>query len=232
MKRILITGANRGLGLELTRQYAASGQRVFASCRAPQKAAALQAVAAQHQGRVSLHPLDVGQKETIAAAAAQIGSQTEGLDVLINNAAIHLGDEHLAEVQPDRLLQTLQVNAVGPVLVVQAFIDLLRNGQNPQIINISSEAGSISMMKAFRGYGYYGSKAAENMYTRALAFDPEAAGITVIAIHPGWVRTDMGGPDAHLSVAESAAGILKVAAALTPEDNGRFLTWDGQVYPW
>jgi NAD(P)-dependent dehydrogenase (short-subunit alcohol dehydrogenase family) len=87
-------------------------------------------------------------------------------------------------------------------------------------------------MDHFRGYGYYGSKAAENMYTRALAFDPETEGITVIAVHPGWVRTDMGGTKAPLSASDSAAGILNVIDALTPEDNGKFYTWEGKEYPW
>jgi len=115
------------------------------------------------------------------------------------------------------------VNAVGQVLVAQRFLDLLKAGTNPKIINITSEAGSISTMDRFRGYYYFGSKAAMNMFSRSMAWDPDTAGIITIASHPGWVRTDMGGSDADLSVSESAEGILKVIAGLRPEDNGKFL---------
>ena len=124
------------------------------------------------------------------------------------------------------------MNAVGQVLVAQQFLDLLKAGTNPKIINVTSEAGSISTMNRFRGYYYFGSKAAMNMFSRSMAWDPDTGGIITIALHPGWVRTDMGGSDADLSVTESAEGILKVIAGLRPEDNGKFFTWDGKEYPW
>jgi len=124
------------------------------------------------------------------------------------------------------------VNAVGHLLVTKKFLGLLKAGNAPRIINITSEAGSISKMERFRGYYYFASKAAMNMFTRSLAWDPETDRMTTIAMHPGWVRTDMGGSEADLSVTESAAGILKVVAALTLQDNGKFYTWDGKEYPW
>jgi NAD(P)-dependent dehydrogenase (short-subunit alcohol dehydrogenase family) len=126
----------------------------------------------------------------------------------------------------------LNINAVGQMLMAKHFVDLLKAGDDPKIINISSEAGSISQMTSFRGYYYYGSKALLNMFTRALACDPEAQGIIVTMIHPGWVRTDMGGPEAHISVTQSAEGLLKVIDGLTFEDNGKFYTWEGNEYPW
>jgi len=232
MKRILITGANRGIGLELARQYALRGDQVFAGCRSPKQAAGLEKISVKYPGKVTLIPLEVTDEESIVQCAVRVAEEVEGLDILINNAAINLGDESLSEVVADGLLKTLHANAVGPVLVAQKFIHLLKNGIDPKIVNISSESGSISNMRHFRGYAYYGSKAAENMYTRSLACDPETAGITVIAVHPGWVRTDMGGPEAHLSAADSAAGILKVVDGLTPEDNSKFYTWEGAEYPW
>lgn len=232
MKRVLITGANRGLGLELARQYVARGERVFATCRTPDKARDLGELAARYADRVTVLPLEVTDAQGIEACASLVQAETGGLDVLINNAAINLGDEALSMVKAEALLQTLQVNAVGAVLVAQKFVMLLKNGENPKLVNISSEAGSISRMQAFRGYGYYASKTAINMYTRCLALDPEMVGVIVIAMHPGWVRTDMGGMNAHLSPQESALGIMKVTDALTPEENGKFFTWEGREYPW
>lgn len=232
MKRVLITGANRGIGLALATQCAARGDRVFAGCRHPGGADQLEALGAQHPGQVTILNLDVSDPAVISAAAFQMAEQAQALDILINNAGINLGDEALSTVTAHNLLKSLQVNAVGPVLVTQACRDLLAKGDHPVVANISSESGSIARMTRFRGYGYYGSKAAENMYTRALALDPEMAGILVIAMHPGWVRTAMGGSHAHLSPAESAAGILQVIEGLAPADNGMFFTWEGNEYPW
>jgi len=232
MKRVLITGANRGIGLELATQYTAQGDQVFAGCRAPNRAAELKNLENQHPGQVTIFPIDVTNPALISEAASTVAEQAQALDLLINNAAINMGDEALSEVRSEDLLRTLHVNAIGPVIVAQYFRDLLVKGDHPVIVNISSESGSISKMTRFRGYGYYGSKAAENMYTRALALDPEIEGVTVIAMHPGWVRTDMGGPNARLSTHESAAGILRVIDGLTPRDNGKFFTWDGSEYPW
>ncbi len=232
MKRVLITGANRGIGLELASQCATRGDRVFATCRTPKRANELKDLGIQYPGQVTILPMDVTNLEQISKSASLVSDQVQALDILINNAGINLGDESLSEVDPDDLIKTLHVNAVGPILVAQHFRDLLQKGERPVIVNISSESGSLSKMTRFRGYGYYGSKAAENMFNRALAFDPETNGITVIAMHPGWVRTDMGGPNAHLSTTESARGILKVIDGLLPEDNGKFYTWDGNEHPW
>jgi NAD(P)-dependent dehydrogenase (short-subunit alcohol dehydrogenase family) len=181
---------------------------------------------------VTILPLDVTDEHSIARSAVAVAAVVESLDILFNNAAIHGGDEHLSQVQADVLLNALHINAVGAVLVAREFLSLLNKGKAPKLVNISSEAGSISRMTHFRGYNYYASKAAMNMYTRSLAFDSETEGITVVSLHPGWVRTDMGGSNAHLSVSESAAGILAVTAGLTPADNGKFYTWESQEYPW
>lgn len=233
MKRILITGANRGVGLELTLQLAARGDRIFAGCRSPEKADGLEEIAARHPGQVTILPLEVTDEGSIAESAARVAAEVEALDVIFNNAGSNFGDETcLSDVKAEVLLKAVHINAVGAVLVAQGFIALLHKGMDPKLVNISSEAGSITNMDHFRGYHYYGSKAAMNMYTRALAWDPETEGITVIAIHPGWVRTDMGGPDAHLSTAQSAAGLLKVTDGLTLADNGNFYTWEGSELPW
>ena len=232
MRRILITGANRGVGLELARQSLERGDRVFAGCRDPGQAIDLQALGAAHPGQLTVLTLDVTDEASLDASKEVVREQVEALDVLFNNAAILLGDETIANLDAETVIQTLRVNAVGPMLVAQRYLDLLKAGNAPRIVNISSEAGSISRMMHFRGYAYYGSKAALNMFTRALAFDPNAQGVIVIALHPGWVRTDMGGSTATLSPSESVQGILKVAHSLTRADVGKFYTYAGEEYPW
>jgi len=232
MKHVLITGANRGLGLELVLQCVQRGDQVFAGCRSPEKAVALKEASAKNPGQVTILPLEVTDEENIAHSAAKVAAEVDALDFLFNNAAIHMGDEHLSEIKAETLLEVIHVNAVGAVLVAKAFVNLLKKGTDPKLINISSEAGSIEKMGDFRGYNYYGSKAAMNMYTRSLAWDPETEGITVIAIHPGWVRTDMGGSNADISSAQSVEGILQVTDGLTSGGNGKFYTWEGHEYPW
>jgi len=232
MKRVLITGANRGLGLALATECAKRGYIVFATCRDPEKATRLITLEAKHKNQVALIRLDVTDEAGIAAAANLASECVPSLDLLINNAAVHFRDVSISEVEPQTLLETLYVNAVGPVLVAKYFRPMLARGDNPKLINISSEAGSITKMTRFRGYAYYGSKAAENLFSRALAFDPEMEGILVVAMHPGWVRTDMGGPNAHITAKKSAAGILRVIDHITQEDNGNFYTWEGNTHPW
>lgn len=232
MQRILITGANRGVGLELARQCLARGGRVFAGCRYPQQAEGLQKLAELAKPNLTLVQLDVTDKSSLDEARKLVGASVEALDLLFNNAAINLGDEHINNVSAEKLVETLRVNAIGPLLVAQRFFDMLKMGLSPRLVNISSEAGSIERMRHFRGYGYYGSKAALNMYTRSLALDPHLSGITVIALHPGWVRTDMGGPRASLSGEESAKKIISVVDRLTPQDTGKFYTYTGDEYPW
>lgn len=232
MERVLVTGANRGIGLELVRQCLARGGRVFAGCRNPQQAGDLQKLSELAVPNLTLVRLDVTEEHSLDEARQLVSNQVEALDLLFNNAAINLGDEFITGVTAQRLAETLRVNAIGPVLVAQRFFDLLRQGDAPKLVNISSEAGSIGRMRHFRGYSYYGSKAALNMYTRSLALDPNLQGVIVIAMHPGWVRTDMGGQMAPLSPQDSAKRILNVVDRLTPADSGKFFTYTGDEYPW
>jgi NAD(P)-dependent dehydrogenase (short-subunit alcohol dehydrogenase family) len=232
MKRVMITGANRGLGLELARQCAERGDRVFAGCRSPEKAIALEQLSTRHPGRVTILPLELTDHASVEGCGALVGAAVDGLDLLFNNAAIYSDGETIRTFREEEALTQLHVNAVGQLIVIRQFLGLLKAGEEPKIVNISSEAGSVSRMTDFRGYYYYASKAALNMLTRALAWDPEISGITVIAMHPGWVRTDMGGPDATVLPEESAAGILRVLEGLKVTDHGKFLTWEGIEYPW
>lgn len=238
MQRVLITGAGRGIGLEVARQYVQRGDRVLAGCRALERAPALRTLVAQHGDRLSVVPLDVADVASITSAVRQAHEEIAGLDVLINNAAINPGDAHVPGpdgqqlLDPARTLELLRVNAVAPVLVAQAFLALLRAGANPRVVNISSGAGSLTYQTEGDDYSYPTSKAALNMLTRAFAFSKQAEGITAIAIDPGWVKTDMGGPDANLEPEQSARGLLAVIDGLTAHDSGRFLRYDGSEVPW
>lgn len=232
MKNILITGANRGIGFELTQMLAKRGERVFATCRRPEEADALQKLSVRYSAHVCIVQLDVADDASVAAALQAVSRQTQSLDWLLNNAGIN--EEHrFANFDADQMLRTLNVNAVGAMRVSHTFVDLLRRGERPLLVNVSSQLGSLTKArKRWGNYSYNASKAALNMITRHLSFDLANDGITVIALHPGWVQTDMGGKSAAVTLPDSAAGIINVLDNLTPEDNGRFYTYKGDIHPW
>ena len=232
MKRVLISGANRGIGLELVRQCLARGDRVYAGCREPEEATELGALAAAAPDQLMILALDVTDEATIDTAVKRVQAAASGLDLLFNNAGVHFDGESLANLAAENMIDLFRVNAVGPMLVTQRLRGLLITGDSAKVVNVSSEAGSISGMDRFRGYSYYGSKAALNMFTRCLAFDNELAGVVVVAIHPGWVQTRMGGSRAPLLAADSAKAILAVTDKLNPADSGKFFNYDGQEMAW
>ena len=231
MKRVLITGSNRGLGLALAGESLDRGYRVFATCRRPDEAQELRRLQDRNPDLVTILRLDVTDEESIQGAVDAVAVQVDGLDLLINNAGIN-PDEYLGGLAADTMLHTYHVNSVGPILVAQAYLDLLRAADDARVLNISSTSGSLAQKSSGGGYSYSSSKSALNMLTRALAFDLRSVGIVVIAIHPGWVRTDMGGASAPLSPAASARGILDVADDVDGEDTGSFLRHDGRGAPW
>lgn len=236
--RVFITGANRGLGLELTRQYLERGDHVFAACRLPEQAAELQQLAQQYADRLVLLPLDVADADSIAAAGRAAAAATDGLDVLINNAGVYphagSGDAHqrLGQLTHADALDTMQVNAIGPLLVAQALLPLLRAGQKGRILSMSSGQGSLTWKATGDPYHYSASKAALNMYMRSLAADIGHQGLISVLVDPGWMRTGMGGDAATLEAADSARGIIRLAEQLHAEENGSFVTWQGQPVPW
>jgi NAD(P)-dependent dehydrogenase (short-subunit alcohol dehydrogenase family) len=232
MKRIFITGSNRGIGLELARQCLQRGDLVFASCRQPDQADELQALKAEYPDRLTILQLDITNQAQVEAVAEPLATEVDGLDILFNNAGVSLGGERIGNLEVDSVLNVLYVNSVGPLMVTQSLLDLLRAGQNPKIINVTSQLGSITRKRSGGRYSYDGRKAALNMFTRTLAFEVLPDGIITIVMHPGWVQTDMGGSGAPLSVKESAQGILQVTENLTKDDAGRFLQWDGDELPW
>lgn len=232
MERVLISGANRGIGLEFVRQWLQRDDvQVFATARRPQQAAELQALAGP---RLTILPMDVSSVASIRAAVAEVATRVDGLELLVNNAAIKPPDEEeaLATLNADSMLQTLRVNSLGPLLLAQACADLLRRGARPRIVNISSGLGSLTRKRTGGGYAYGASKAALNMVTRGLAADLGPAGVTVCSLHPGWVRTEMGGRNAELSPAESVRAMRRLIAGLGAAHNGVCLDREGHSIAW
>ena len=227
MPSVLITGANRGLGLEFTRQYAADGWRVFAACRDPAGAMDLAAV----EGDVSAETLDVDDGPQVAALANKLSGQP--IDVLINNAGIY-GPKDVTRdtVDYDAWGQVFRTNTMSPLAVSAAFAANVAQGGEKKIITLSSIMGSIAENDSSGDFIYRSSKAAVNAVMKSLAGDLKSEGITVAVLHPGWVRTDMGGPDASIEAPESVTGMRAVIAGLKESDSGRFLNYDGTEIPW
>ncbi|HML21360.1 MAG TPA: SDR family oxidoreductase [Aggregatilinea sp.] len=230
--RYLVTGANRGIGLELTRQLLGRGEQVFAACRAPERASALQALKEEYGERLVLVPLDVSDPASIAASYDLVRQHADALDVLINNAGISAGSEPLGRVTQEKLLENYRVNAAGPILMAQQYLDLLRAGGAKKIVNLSTGISSIGTREHGGMYSYTASKAGLNMLNKNLSYDVAPYGIVSIVIDPGWVQTDMGGPNAWITPDESVKGILNVVDHLTPSQSGHFFHYSGSEVPW
>ncbi|WP_307200689.1 SDR family oxidoreductase [Paenibacillus harenae] len=219
--RILITGANRGLGLALAREACARGHAVLAGVRGPGSSVEqLQPLIEQYGDRVTILPIDVADENSIRYASEQAAVRFEGIDVIINSAAILLGrNQKLEQLDLEQLEQSFQTNLYGPILVLKHFLPLLRKGQRQAVINISSEAGSSA--GAYGGdYSYALSKSALNMFSAQLRAELGPQGMLVHAVHPGWIRTDMGGEQAPGDAEESARGILDLAERQTTAEGG------------
>lgn len=231
-KHCLVTGANRGLGLELASQLLARQRHVVATCRHPGKATALNRLAGEHPGRLHVLPLDVtdARSRDVLLRELPLVIDEAPLHLLINNAGVLRGGERFGQVAAADLDLSFHTHASGPLLLTQALAPQLADGA--VVANISSEIGSIALRQEFRTPSYAIGKAAQNMVTSLLAQALAPRGIKVVALHPGWVRTDMGGDNAALSVADSATGLLQVIDHLGLDDSGRFLDWQGDPLPW
>ena len=221
---VLITGANRGIGLQFARQYAADGWHVIGTARKPELAEDLHATGAD------VWPLDVTDQASVDRLVRDLGGQP--IDILINNAGIQPLMWKLDEVDFYAFERALSVNTVGPVRVTRALLSNLRSGNLRKIINITTNLSSITNNTDGGFYGYRESKAALNMFNKSLAAEFGPEGFICVVLHPGWVRTDLGGPQAPLSVQESVTGMRKVIENLSPTDNGGFWTHDGEQMPW
>ena len=232
MANVLITGANRGIGLELVKRYAADGHRVMACCRAPAEASVLAELAGTHDA-VSVHGVEIVDGDSVAALAASLGATP--VDVLVNNAGANLPAEaqSLGSMDYEGWAELFAVNSMAPLRVLQALLPALEasSASPPKAITISSQLGALSLDRPM-AYAYCASKAAVNKVMRMAAVELKEKGIAVGLIHPGWVQTDMGGPNAAITVDESAAGVMATIDAIDLEVTGCFRTWQNEDHDW
>lgn len=221
---VLVTGANRGLGLEFVRQLQARGDAVLATARDPRSATELADTGAR------VEALDVGDAASICAFARTLGDQA--VDLLINNAGMGVGGKVFADEDFDEVETFFRVNSLGPMRLTQALLPNLRAGSGKTIAELTSKMGSIEDNTSGGAYGYRASKAALNMLNKSMAIDLRREGFTCVVLHPGWVATDMGGSAAPLSADESVRGMLGVIDRLKPSDSGRFFDYSGAEVPW
>jgi NAD(P)-dependent dehydrogenase (short-subunit alcohol dehydrogenase family) len=236
MPTILITGANRGLGLEFARQYVAEGWEVHACCRRPEGADALRTLG-KTEARLRLHALDVADFPRIDALAHEL--KGTALDVLLNNAGVFGprlragGDrgQFFGAVDYEAWAQVLCVNTMAPLKMAEAFVEHVAASKQRKIVTLTSSMGSIAETSG-GFYAYRSSKAAVNMVIASLARDLAGRGIKVASLCPGWVRTDMGGPDAPVNKEDSVRGLRRLIAGLTAERSGTFTHYDGTAVAW
>ncbi len=232
-RHCVVTGANRGIGLSFVRQLLERGEHVIASCRQPGKAIALNSLTGEFPGRLHVLPLDVANEKSRAELVRELPlvlGKNGRVDLLINNAGVLHSGERFGQVDAAILEDSFRINAIGPFMLTQALAPHLADGA--RIANLSSVMGSITRSNEFRSPSYCSSKAAQNMLTVELAHALRARGIVVLALHPGWVQTEMGGDSATVAVDDSARGLLQVIADATLDDSGHFLDWRGTPLPW
>lgn len=240
MPTVLITGTSRGLGFEFVRQYSADGWTVIATCRQPAKAQKLEVLRKENKN-IQIETLDVTDLDSVNALANKL--KGAAIDMLINNAGIYSGGS-VSLTRGDKFAgqdfgaldaaaweTVLKVNVISPIMVTQAFVPHLSRGKDRKIIMISSKMGSIELMGK-GSIAYRTSKAALNAAMRSIALDLQAEKMIVASLHPGWVQTDMGGPQAAITAETSVSGMRKVIAELSLENTGEFIAYDGTALAW
>lgn len=234
MANIIITGANRGIGLALVKTYLLGGDRVFALCRQPQQADQLNELAASAGGQLTVHTVDMADADSITTFAGSL--KDTPVDVLLNVAGIVGGrtDSLLkapfSEADFDDWRTAFEVMTIGPFRLTQALLPNLIAARG-KVMTVSSQIAASTWPRGGL-YAYGATKAAVNRLMRSLAFDLRDKGVTVALVHPGWVQTDMGGANAEITPQESAAGIKQVLDGLTLEDTGKFFKWNGEEHAW
>ena len=229
-KTILITGSNRGIGLELTRQYASLGWQIYACCRKPQSADTLNALASTNDN-INILSLDVTDSKQIASLAREL----EGvcIDVLFNNAGVYGPyDAYFGNTDEEEWLHCMRVNTIGPIKMIECFAPHVARSELKLIATISSKMASMSDNGSGGSYIYRSTKAALNSALKSAAIDLLPKGVKVAILHPGWVITDMTGPDAEITTEESVANMVQNLEAVTLESSGRFIDIDGSTIPW
>lgn len=231
MPSTLITGANRGLGLEFARQYAADGWQVYATCRNPNSASELRKLVDASDQNVQVLALDVTDLASIKAAAAALDGQA--IDLLLNNAGIGgPRGQTTGNIDYDAWAKVLDVNTMGPLRVSEAFVENVARSERKLVVTLTSGMGSIGDNTSGGAFAYRSSKAAVNMVMRSLAIDLAPRGITCLVINPGWVQTDMGGPHGNLTPAESVTRLRRLIEGFGPSHSGMFFNHDGREYAW
>ena len=221
---VLVTGANRGLGLEFVQQLKAKGYEVIGTARSPQKAVELEATGAR------VEQLDVADAASVAALAERLVDTP--IDILINNAGmLNRADSTMDTLDFDVMERSFQVNSLGPLRVTQALLPNLNAGKGKTVVSITSRLGSIELSTGGL-YSYRTSKTALNQINKIMSSELAPQGFTCVVMHPGWVQTDMGGPNATLTKPESIAGMIGVIENLTPASTGKFFNYDGAELPW
>lgn len=232
MATTLITGSNRGIGFEFARQYAQSGWNVIACCRQPENASNLRQLANSFPDLVTIHPLDVADHNQIKNLSNNL--RNTSIDLLINNAGIYppSDDGGFGKIDYEAWHKAFQINTMAPLRMAEAFLAQISNSQLKIIAIITSKMGSIDDNKRGGSYIYRSSKAAVNMVGKSLSVDLKLQGITTVILHPGWVKTDMGGPDALISPEQSVLGMQRILSNLKLSDSGKFFAYDGKIIPW
>ncbi|MGH9212709.1 MAG: SDR family NAD(P)-dependent oxidoreductase [Acidimicrobiales bacterium] len=233
MQRVVITGANRGIGLGFVRVYLERGHRVFACCRDPGLAAALDEVARQNPDQCAVVNLDVRSRSQIDAAVEQVRRRTDAVDVVINNAGVFFPSTRLAEIGADQLAESMAVNAIAPMIVGRAFLQLLEAGVRPRLVNITAPTRPLTALSATENHSYLASRYALNALTRMVAGELASQGIVTVALWPGYLRTDMNGmADEATPPEEALPGVVDVIDRLEISAAGTCLLPDGTTHPW
>ncbi len=237
MSTALITGASRGIGLEFCWQYAADGWRVLACCRHREKSDALDKLAAQYPGLVEIHALDVEDHQQIERLARSLDGEsptTGSIDLLVNNAGIYPDSDNRGFGHTDyaEWARAFRINTMAPLKMAESFARQIAGSKLKIIVTITSMMGSIADNRGGGSYQYRSSKAAVNMVVKSLSVDLKTAGITAVVFHPGWVKTDMGGPNAMITAEQSVSGMRRLIGRLTIADSGKFFGYDNREIPW
>lgn len=232
MRTTLITGANRGIGLEFSKQFVADGWRVFACSRNPEKSDALNKLAAMYPDQITVHTLDVADHEQIKRLAQNLANKS--IDILINNAGVYPGpkESSFGEINYDAMTHAFIINTMAPLRMTEEFADHIKRGNQKIIVTITSKMGSVADNSRGGSYIYRSSKSAVNMVMKSLSIDLRSIGIIAVLLHPGWVRTDMGGANGLISTKQSVSGMRNVISQISLVDSGKFFAYDGQIIPW
>ena len=230
MTNVLITGANRGLGLGFVKNYLAKNVNVVSTTRDLKKSKELLALKERFPNNLQIFELDL-LKEGAGHTLANF-LEDRPIDVLINNAGVGSTNQHLQAVSPKPWLEVLKVNLIAPLMVTQSIIDNVKKGSDKKIYFLSSQLGSIADNTSGGMYIYRSSKTGLNQVVKSLSVDLKPLGITVVLLHPGWVKTDMGGPNAPIPIDESIEGMMNVIDTTNIIDTGRFFNFDGKELPW